>query len=205
MHRCCCRRQFAILQPNPSRPDRHFSQEMTAMYDEHERFHEETDRDLERRVTAFLADRNLPGAAPLGRPVAPRSGHAPRPGAHVLREATGWPVRPPRGGRDRRDRRDSGRVRRSLLSAHHGRQRAASLIVSSNIDRPSFAASGLGGPSSDFISPQGTSRRHGPRLRPVAEVRGNELPFRMFVVFVLGDGSVGRTARSTCRNIHVLL
>jgi hypothetical protein len=30
------------------------------MYQELERFHEEADRDLERRVTAFLADRNLP-------------------------------------------------------------------------------------------------------------------------------------------------
>ena len=37
-----------------------FSQEITAMYEEAQRFHEETDRDLERRVKAFLADRNLP-------------------------------------------------------------------------------------------------------------------------------------------------
>ncbi len=30
------------------------------MSEEAQRFHEETDRDLERRVKAFLADRNLP-------------------------------------------------------------------------------------------------------------------------------------------------
>ena len=36
------------------------------MYEEAERFHEETDRDLERRVTAFLAERNLPGLRRLG-------------------------------------------------------------------------------------------------------------------------------------------
>jgi osmotically-inducible protein OsmY len=36
------------------------------MYDQAERFHEETDRDLERRVVAFLADRNLPALRRLG-------------------------------------------------------------------------------------------------------------------------------------------
>jgi osmotically-inducible protein OsmY len=36
------------------------------MYEELERFHEEADRDLERRVTAFLADRNLPALRRLG-------------------------------------------------------------------------------------------------------------------------------------------
>jgi len=36
------------------------------MYEELERFHEEADRDLERRVKAFLADRNLPGLRRLG-------------------------------------------------------------------------------------------------------------------------------------------
>ncbi len=36
------------------------------MYEEAERFHEETDRDLERRVTAFLADRNIPALRRLG-------------------------------------------------------------------------------------------------------------------------------------------
>jgi len=36
------------------------------MYQELERFHEEADRDLERRVTAFLADRNLPALRRLG-------------------------------------------------------------------------------------------------------------------------------------------
>jgi BON domain len=36
------------------------------MYDEVERFHEELDRDLERRVKAFLADRNLPALRRLG-------------------------------------------------------------------------------------------------------------------------------------------
>jgi BON domain len=42
------------------------TKEMTAMYEEAQRFHEETDRDLERRVTQFLADRNLPGLRRLG-------------------------------------------------------------------------------------------------------------------------------------------
>ena len=36
------------------------------MFEELERFHEEADRDLERRVTAFLADRNLPALRRLG-------------------------------------------------------------------------------------------------------------------------------------------
>ena len=36
------------------------------MNDEVERFHEELDRDLERRVKAFLADRNLPALRRLG-------------------------------------------------------------------------------------------------------------------------------------------
>ncbi|HEX4143840.1 MAG TPA: BON domain-containing protein [Pirellulales bacterium] len=36
------------------------------MYQELESFHEEADRDLERRVTAFLADRNLPALRRLG-------------------------------------------------------------------------------------------------------------------------------------------
>ena len=36
------------------------------MHEELERFHEEADRDLERRVTAFLADRNLPALRRLG-------------------------------------------------------------------------------------------------------------------------------------------
>ncbi len=36
------------------------------MYEEAQRFHEETDRDLERRVTAFLADRNVPALRRLG-------------------------------------------------------------------------------------------------------------------------------------------
>jgi osmotically-inducible protein OsmY len=41
---------------------------MTAMKEKEEaqQFHEETDRDLERRVTAFLADRNLPALRCLG-------------------------------------------------------------------------------------------------------------------------------------------
>jgi osmotically-inducible protein OsmY len=36
------------------------------MYEELELFHEEADRDLERRVTAFLADRHLPALRRLG-------------------------------------------------------------------------------------------------------------------------------------------
>ena len=66
MKRCCCPPRIPIAQHESKPPDDIFHRGMTAMYEEAERFHEETDRDLERRVTAFLADRNLPALRRLG-------------------------------------------------------------------------------------------------------------------------------------------